>query len=541
MRLVLLGKPVPARIVAWAAGATLVTTALRLVYPLAAVLFGHARPLPGSLLVVGALGLSFGRAQLVLATTTRLRHLLYDALGAAIHRYPIVAPRGIQSRTQVENEIARGMPSVELFLAETLPSLVGAALALPVVAWLAARQVGLLVTALAALALGAGMAAAVVLGRVAARRGVGAWAFYQRIALLIEQGFAGRAELRVHQLTGRHQEALLDNVDRWTEKMRAVRAFQSLVAWSVPIVAAGAAIALSWASGHAPGGFITTTLVDPRQREVLAWAIGLTALPIVTSIAGSISSAASARPYLRSFERFVANAKDEEPSTVASRGELGLIEIDAEYTHQALPGEAAVVVAAKLAWPPGELLAVTGPNGSGKSTLSLMLMGLAKPTRGALRVTIDDRVEGAEALAGRIGYLPQTAYFDESGTIRDAIRFVAPDASDDEALAILSRLMHQSLDALWLDRPSAALSSGQRRTLGLARVLLRNADVLVLDEPEANLDVGTRREAVALIREVARRKRVMLLTHDPDFSAMADRVVRFGEDHRLDSRSGWLP
>jgi ABC-type transport system involved in cytochrome bd biosynthesis fused ATPase/permease subunit len=533
MRPTLLGKPVPRATLAWAASATLVSALLRLVYPLAAVLFGHERPLPGSLLVVGALGLSSLRAQLVLATTARLRRLLYDALGAAIHRFPVLAARGLPSRAQVENEIARGMPAVEMFFSETAPSMLGSLLALPVVAWLAARQVGARAVALAALAASAGMLVAVVLGRVATRRGAVAWAFYQRIARLLEEGFAGRAELRVHQLTDRHQRTLLDDVDRWTDKVRAVRALQSLVVWSIPIVAAGVAIALSWAAGRQPAAIVTATLVDPRRAHVLAWAIGIAALPLMTSVASGVSGYANARPYHLAFERFVERATDPAPTSDASRGALGLIEIDAEYAHPPLPGEPAVTVSVRLEWAPGELLAVTGPNGSGKSTLSLLLMGIVRPTRGAVRVTLDGRVQGAEALAGRLGYLPQVAYFDETGSVRDAIRFVAPEASDADALELSSRLHRRPLDAAWLDRPSSALSSGQRRTLALVRVLLRDADVLVLDEPEANLDVGTRREAIALVREIARRKRVMLLTHDPEFSAAADRIVRFGDDHRL--------
>lgn len=537
MRLALLGRTIPPATLGCAAGVVVSTLALRLVYPVAALLFGHAHTFPGSLLVVSALALSFVRAQFVLASTHRLRHLMYSALGVAIHRYPVVVARGQAPREQIENEISRGIPSVEILVAETLPSLVGSCLALPVVGWLAVAQVGARSVALAALALGSGIAVAALLGRAAARRGKAAWSFYQRIATLIEQGFVGRAELRVHRLEEAHQRSLLEAVEIWTAQMRGVRALQAITAWSVPIVAVGVAIILSWAAGQAPGGFITATLVDPHRAEVLAWALALAALPIMTSIAGAIATTAGSRPYWLALDRFVKSATATPYQDVHAASQVGEIEIDAEYTHAPTGDEQPVTVCAKLSWAPGELLAVTGPNGAGKSTLSLLLMGLVNPTRGAIRVGVGDRTENQAALVGRIGYLPQSAYFDETGSLRDAMRFVAPDASDADLLAMLSRLQHRSLDPTYLDAPCSALSSGQRRTLALARVLLRSADLLVLDEPEANLDLATRREAISIVREVARRKRIMLLTHDPEFAAVADRVVRFDDAHRLvDSR-----
>lgn len=532
MRLALLARPIPRTTLAWTAGVVAVTWVLRLLYPVAAVLFGHARALPGSALVVAALGVSVLRARLVHAATTGVRHELYDALSDAIRRHPVLASRDSEGRAQVENEISRGLPSVETLFAETLPSLLGSVLALPVVAWLAVRQVGLGALTLAAAALGCGVLAAALLARGATRLGSEAWTYYQRIATLIEQGFAGRAELRVHQLTGRHRRDLLDSVDVWTVKMGRVRLLQSLTSWSVPIVAAAAALAFGALAGHDVGAVVAGTLVDPRSNQVVAWALGLTALPIMTNIAGAFASSANARPYLAALERFVESSTDRLEPERRSEGSLDDIVVDAEFVHAAQRDEPAVHVRARFEWAPGELLAITGPNGAGKSTVSLMLMGLVTPTSGGVRVTSNGASRGPEALAGRIAYLAQTAYFDDGGTIAEALRFVAPEITSEATLAMLSRLFHRELDPSFLDRPCSALSSGQRRTVALARVLLRRADVVILDEPEANLDLGTRREAIALIRAAARDRRIMLLTHDPEFAAAADRVLAF-EGHSL--------
>jgi ABC-type lipoprotein export system ATPase subunit len=54
-----------------------------------------------------------------------------------------------------------------------------------------------------------------------------------------------------------------------------------------------------------------------------------------------------------------------------------------------------------------------------------------------------------------------------------------------------------------------------------------------LDEPEANLDVDAAAAAVAVLKDVARSKRLLLLTHDARFASVADRVLRFGSDRCL--------
>jgi ABC-type multidrug transport system fused ATPase/permease subunit len=149
---------------------------------------------------------------------------------------------------------------------------------------------------------------------------------------------------------------------------------------------------------------------------------------------------------------------------------------------------------ADVSWSAGPLLLV-GPNGAGKSTALRMVLGLRPPNEGEVRV-------GGHSLAGvdveawraRVAYLPQRPYLGEpTQTVRDAMRMLHPDVTDDEARSALART--GVLDALVARRPEDALrtkvgelSAGQCQRVALARVLVLPASVLLLDEPDANLD-----------------------------------------------------
>ncbi|HZU83185.1 MAG TPA: ATP-binding cassette domain-containing protein, partial [Polyangiaceae bacterium] len=77
-----------------------------------------------------------------------------------------------------------------------------------------------------------------------------------------------------------------------------------------------------------------------------------------------------------------------------------------------------------------------------------------------------------------------------------------------------------------LDARVDELSVGQRQRVALARLLCRQAPILLLDEPDANLDDAGVAMLVALVRELARQRTVVLVAHSPDLLAAADRVVR---------------
>jgi ABC-2 type transport system ATP-binding protein len=171
---------------------------------------------------------------------------------------------------------------------------------------------------------------------------------------------------------------------------------------------------------------------------------------------------------------------------------------------------------------PGETVALLGPNGAGKSTLIDMILGLAQPDAGSVRVF---DLEPRDAVArGHIGGMLQTGSLLEFLTVRELLEMTAslyPHALDvDEVLATT----HTSAFA---DQRTTKLSGGQTQRVRFALALVANPDLLVLDEPTAALDVEARRDFWAAMRAVAESgKTVLFATHILDEAdAYADRIV----------------
>ncbi|GAA4837241.1 ABC transporter ATP-binding protein [Saccharopolyspora rosea] len=181
---------------------------------------------------------------------------------------------------------------------------------------------------------------------------------------------------------------------------------------------------------------------------------------------------------------------------------------------------------------PGEFVLVTGPSGAGKSTLAKLLLRFYDPHAG--RVLLDDvdlRDLPLRAVRDSIALVPQeVAIF--HGTVADNIAFGAPDATRDEIVAAAReadadefvRRLPDGYDTVIGER-GALLSGGQRRRLSIARAVLRRAPVLVLDEPTNGLDRASTRRVVEPLRRLARTRTTILISHDLDLAAEADRVV----------------
>ncbi len=180
-------------------------------------------------------------------------------------------------------------------------------------------------------------------------------------------------------------------------------------------------------------------------------------------------------------------AEDAPPSQGPARGSpvAELHEVTFAYGPRAHP----VLDRLSLTVGAGEHLAVVGPSGSGKSTLAAVLAGTERPTGGAVRWR-GRPARPADATSVRV-LLPQHAYV-FSGSLRDNLRYLRPDARDREIAAmadavgldaLLSRL--GSLDAtVEPDR----LSQGERQLVALGRAYLAAPPLLILDEATSRLD-----------------------------------------------------
>jgi ABC-type Na+ transport system ATPase subunit NatA/ABC-type transport system involved in multi-copper enzyme maturation permease subunit len=149
----------------------------------------------------------------------------------------------------------------------------------------------------------------------------------------------------------------------------------------------------------------------------------------------------------------------------------------------------------------GEVVALTGANGAGKTTLLALLAGILTPTRGFASICGRDGV----AARGQLGFCPAEPALYARLTVREHLDWLSTLHGRAPAPAVEDALALRDL----LDRPTAQLSSGQRRRAALALALAHEPAVALLDEPLATLD---REGESALLALIAARRAAGLTT-----------------------------
>jgi ATP-binding cassette subfamily B protein len=181
----------------------------------------------------------------------------------------------------------------------------------------------------------------------------------------------------------------------------------------------------------------------------------------------------------------------------------------------------------------GETIAFVGPSGSGKTTLVKLLVGLYQPLEGGISYNdIDSREIDLDQLREKVGFVTQdTQLF--SGTIRENLLFVRPDATDEECLNVLERAACQTLMArasqglnTVIGEGGVKVSGGEKQRLSIARALLRRPDLLVFDEATSSLDSLTEEEITETIKDVSELNNhiTILIAHRLSTIMHADRI-----------------
>jgi putative ABC transport system ATP-binding protein len=191
--------------------------------------------------------------------------------------------------------------------------------------------------------------------------------------------------------------------------------------------------------------------------------------------------------------------------------------------------------------PPGEFLSIVGPSGSGKSTLFHIVGGLTPPTSGVVRVANQDLASLSDGGRTRlrkktVGFVFQKFNLLPNLTARDNIalaRFLGghdgmPDPSFEEVLKLLGI-------ANRLDHKPNALSGGEQQRVALARAIVNHPAILLADEPTGNLDSANSTAVLEILRDLNKRtgQTVLMITHNPEAAAYADRIVRM-RDGRIE-------
>jgi ATP-binding cassette subfamily B protein len=181
---------------------------------------------------------------------------------------------------------------------------------------------------------------------------------------------------------------------------------------------------------------------------------------------------------------------------------------------------------------PGETVALVGQTGAGKSTLVKLIARFYDVGSGSVRVDgIDVRDFDLGAYQRQLGVVPQEHYL-FAGTIRDAIAYGRPDATDAEveaaargvgAIEMIARLpggfRHPVAER------GRNLSAGQRQLIALARAYLVDPAILLLDEATAALDLAAEAAVTKATEQLAERRTTLLVAHRLTTAARADRIA----------------
>ena len=213
------------------------------------------------------------------------------------------------------------------------------------------------------------------------------------------------------------------------------------------------------------------------------------------------------------------------------------VDADARYARmQAIQAEGLsfaygadpVLNAAEFTLPKGAFAVITGPSGIGKSTLLKLLLGVYKPTDGALYLRqADGRIPLDRSTRGLFAYVPQGNLL-LSGTLRENLTLVRPDAAEaDIAQAVYVSAMDEFLPGLpdgldtVLGESGAGLSEGQAQRLAIARAVLGGAPILLLDECTSALDEATERTVLQRLKALPDRT-CIAVTHRMAALAVCD-------------------
>ena len=183
----------------------------------------------------------------------------------------------------------------------------------------------------------------------------------------------------------------------------------------------------------------------------------------------------------------------------------------------------------------GEFVALVGPSGSGKSTLLNLIGGLDRPTEGeiwlnSVELTAQDERGLTAHRRHRVGFVFQSFNLMPRLTALEnvALPLMFSGVPERQRLARAQLLLGQVGLGDRLNHRPTQLSGGEQQRVAIARALVGEPVLLLADEPTGNLDTATGGEIMALLRalNVERGLTLLVVTHDPEVAAFADRIVR---------------
>jgi ATP-binding cassette, subfamily C, bacterial len=181
---------------------------------------------------------------------------------------------------------------------------------------------------------------------------------------------------------------------------------------------------------------------------------------------------------------------------------------------------------------PGEVLGVIGPSGAGKSTLARHLVGVYRPSSGAVRLDGSDvSIWTRTSLGQHLGYLPQDIELFADSIATNISRF---QEGDDRQVILAAQMagVHEMILRLpngydtEVGEGGAVLSGGYRQRIGLARAIYGNPSLVVLDEPSSNLDADGDAALTDCILQLKKTgTTVVIVSHRPSTIGVVDKIL----------------
>lgn len=268
------------------------------------------------------------------------------------------------------------------------------------------------------------------------------------------------------------------------------------------------------------GGLIAVTMLGGRAITPLGQVVGL------------LMQYQNARTALESLEKMMTSPVERGDDEFIHRpelsGEIEFRDVSFSYPGQAEPALRNVSFRIRA----GEKVVVIGRTGSGKTTLQKLILGLYKPTEGAVRLDgIDQRQLDPADIRRNIGFVGQECIL-FYGSLRENISIGAPYADDSAIVqaaevAGLTQFVNrhpQGFDMLIGER-GESLSGGQRQEVAIARAVLMDPPLLLLDEPTSAMDFSTEHQFKQRIRQYAAHKTMIIVTHRTSLIELADRII----------------
>lgn len=194
---------------------------------------------------------------------------------------------------------------------------------------------------------------------------------------------------------------------------------------------------------------------------------------------------------------------------------------------------------------PGSMTAIVGETGIGKTTLMRLMLALISPAKGKIMFYNEkgDEHSATPSTRRNLSYVPQGNSL-LSGTIRENLLMGKPDATDKELADALHAAAADFVNGLpeGLDtrcgENGVGLSEGQAQRIAIARGLLRPGGIILLDEPSSSLDAETEKTLLERLREQAKGKTLIIITHREEAAGICSSVLRI-TDPRPRNQNAW--